>query len=490
MKVALKVRVEMIQPVEQSVDRIAIKAPFMVIPGIPTLLLPLHPFPWQSPFELKGTVRAEMAQKGNKCLWFPARDAWMMAHILRLAGYDVDAYGDDDFASGDQFFSPNYGHFTWPLLLDIKGGDPRIRLSNQRERKMVLTKLPHMLGHIFDKQRLIYEIRVISRGVSESHKNNMTPIMGEAEPGIIDDVPYVLHFAASNVLQSVPAWTQRLPAVFRFAPVVKDGGTSGRALTIDVSDADDPCTLHGIKLRARSMEIELHSSTPQQSEQDLITVAPSEPSGAPFTGGVLIEDVTEQEIETGKNGPLMITWEGETVLEEVENTDTERGSSGSSPVSTSPPTPAEKDNEGSPETGQRRGTHQLSREEKGKGPATKTVSPQPPQQDSLRRLGPPSEHRPRISVRTVTVPSPVTPQSIRSASIRPSVRYRPPIPPPQPTRTSRHTPIFGSGRGTALNVPRGSAPIRVVRNLGRVGPTNSPLPRSRSGSRSDQGGSL
>ncbi|KAI3862616.1 hypothetical protein MKW92_032403, partial [Papaver armeniacum] len=148
---------------EDSQVRVLVR--WMPLPGVPLLLLPLHCFPYKTPFELKGKL--DPADGKAYCNHWSVEwhKAWEVAHLYNLGGYSL-RYIDDDGVSGPRsFISPVATHFTWPVMRKPDRHDVKACISGMTESEKVILHIDDVVTAFFQKV-MDYETKVLGRGVA------------------------------------------------------------------------------------------------------------------------------------------------------------------------------------------------------------------------------------------------------------------------------------------------------------------------------------
>ncbi|KAL4569910.1 hypothetical protein LXL04_025557 [Taraxacum kok-saghyz] len=133
---------------------------------VPTLLLPLNPFTYNSPFTLKGKLSKEMCGYEFRDFRVGAHDAWLLTTVLSLAGYEIKSRQCFEPCQSKDYQYIDMAKMTWPVLHIPHDVGYRVVLSEQEEvadMKDRMITLPRIDGKFFDQQ-VPYETTILGRG--------------------------------------------------------------------------------------------------------------------------------------------------------------------------------------------------------------------------------------------------------------------------------------------------------------------------------------
>ncbi|UHK03130.1 MAG: coat protein [Sanya totivirus 6] len=161
------VRFETPQPPDTRPVMQALRVRVIPMAGCPTLLLPLAPFTEKTAFDGKGRVgpfpRSAYNKRGLKV---STHQAWQMAHIYRLAGYDLPLRCLQQSSRVSQAFSPNDVNFTWPVLHSCEDEVDDILAMPTRVRHRHFLELPDLTSRYNAGRALEYQFTYADRGVA------------------------------------------------------------------------------------------------------------------------------------------------------------------------------------------------------------------------------------------------------------------------------------------------------------------------------------
>ncbi|KAL7591593.1 hypothetical protein Lser_V15G31554 [Lactuca serriola] len=151
-------------------DTLYISAPWTTLAGVPTLLLPLNPFPYNSPFTLKGKLDKEMGRhvvRGGFRVGAP--NAWLLTSIVSLSDYHIKARQFSKPCQANEYHYIDMAKMTWPVLYGPNDVGYEVVLSEQEEvpAYKCKIKLPQIDNKFFDQQ-VPYETSIWGRGISLS----------------------------------------------------------------------------------------------------------------------------------------------------------------------------------------------------------------------------------------------------------------------------------------------------------------------------------
>uniref|UniRef100_A0AAU6R540 Capsid protein n=1 Tax=Cynanchum associated totivirus TaxID=3161584 RepID=A0AAU6R540_9VIRU len=215
---------------------LAIPAPWTVLPGVPTMLLPINPFPYNSIMSLKGVIAPDLGNLERRGFRVKAPQAWLIASVYRMAGYDIDVRYSGNSAGGRDYFAPNDVQMSWPVLFqpDEQGDD--IILVKQHERDAHFIDLPIVTNNFFKGNKLEYEIRPVRRGMSLDYQNNREDIFESG--GIMSMFSKItLAYTVTGTVQRLRSYITRSEQGFQFVDTVKGGVIPATAVTATASGA-------------------------------------------------------------------------------------------------------------------------------------------------------------------------------------------------------------------------------------------------------------
>ncbi|UUY86182.1 coat protein [Loquat associated totivirus 1] len=153
------------QEIEEGEEKLAVRLTWIPFAGVPTLAMPLNPFPYASPFNLKGVIDPGMGELTRKGFKMKAKDAWVVANLARLCGYDIDFRTGAELAGPTAFFSPNDVNMVWPVLNAPEEQDEDMTITSTTERSRVFIQLPPLHNKFFANQKLEYSVQIQRKGV-------------------------------------------------------------------------------------------------------------------------------------------------------------------------------------------------------------------------------------------------------------------------------------------------------------------------------------
>nr|UMQ74232.1 capsid protein [Helianthus annus leaf-associated totivirus 11] len=189
--------------------------------GVPTMLLPLNPFPEMTPFALHGAIDAKDMVRTRFGWETNVYTAWHWAWAARLCGYDVKIQSTYMRQGSDTFYAPNESSWTWPLLARPGMAGDKVRITDLVERRNNFVYLPPIHAPVF-QGKLEFRFQIISHSVSEPNRQN---------PSIICDYYGVnhristidTHITVAAEVRRVRGYIQRATADFQFVDTIQAG---------------------------------------------------------------------------------------------------------------------------------------------------------------------------------------------------------------------------------------------------------------------------
>nr|WNK15281.1 MAG: capsid protein [Totivirus monocotyledonae 2] len=223
------------------IRRLRIAVPWLPFAGVPTLIMPINPFSYNTPFSLKGVIDEHMGEVGRIGYKMKVEKAWEMANLLRMCGYDMTFTAAGNLAGPNSFSAPNNAQMVWPITWMHGEQLNDILVHQQRERANHFILLPHLVNRFIRNRKITYKTNIQYRGVAASHVMDRR-IIEEFGP------PVNLTLSA-NVTWDVPEGTRRMRGYvtrteqdFQFAETVKGGEIPIVSTLASVTIADAPST--------------------------------------------------------------------------------------------------------------------------------------------------------------------------------------------------------------------------------------------------------
>ncbi|AWX94596.1 putative coat protein [Panax notoginseng virus B] len=157
---------------EQMEEKVFVHMPWYTFPGVPTMILPLSPFPYNTPFNMKGRITTDIGKVDRRGLRLVSKTAWEVANLMRLCGYDSRFRDGGEIAGAGTYFSPNDANMVWPVLQVPDAQDDEVILTGQIDREAQFIDLPPMFNRFFIGKEVEYSIKVIRRGTATSFVDN------------------------------------------------------------------------------------------------------------------------------------------------------------------------------------------------------------------------------------------------------------------------------------------------------------------------------
>ncbi|KAL0913055.1 hypothetical protein M5K25_016486 [Dendrobium thyrsiflorum] len=167
-KAASKGKILFTVKVGKDQEKCRIRLPWLPFAGVPTMLVPINPFPYNSPFTLKGSVEESLGELGRNGFLMRIEKAWTVVNMARLCGYDMKVRFGGDTAGPSEFFAPNDVQMVWPVLWEVDEQNMKVSIVGQKPRDRVFIQLPPMYNSFFKKRKLTYLVDVQARGVAKS----------------------------------------------------------------------------------------------------------------------------------------------------------------------------------------------------------------------------------------------------------------------------------------------------------------------------------
>lgn len=154
---------DFVDPVQGSTTY-SIRAPRITFAGVPVLILPLNPFPYNSPFTMKGCIEEAPNKVDRKGLRTNITRAWEIANLYRLCGYDTNYDANVTVAGPSEWFAPNDAQMVWPVMIADDDQDEIVTIEEQPQRDNHFISLASTSSMAFKKQKYEYSIRINRRG--------------------------------------------------------------------------------------------------------------------------------------------------------------------------------------------------------------------------------------------------------------------------------------------------------------------------------------
>lgn len=90
------------------------------LPGVPVLLLPINPFPYDTPFLLQGTASPDLGEFSRKGFRVSLPEGWLVATMYSQCGYRLKYNAGGNISGCLTYRSPIGMSFTWPVMSDPK----------------------------------------------------------------------------------------------------------------------------------------------------------------------------------------------------------------------------------------------------------------------------------------------------------------------------------------------------------------------------------
>jgi hypothetical protein len=119
-------------------------------PGVPNLLLPLQPYHAPTPYGLSVTIDIPMSKKGRTGCALSPYEAWNLAWVARVCGYDVSVRRDTHTVGPRRFFAANETSWTHCLQLEEYEEGETIRIVGVEPREHVFIPFPPVHTKRFD----------------------------------------------------------------------------------------------------------------------------------------------------------------------------------------------------------------------------------------------------------------------------------------------------------------------------------------------------
>jgi hypothetical protein len=250
-------------PVQDDMEYVGICAPWLVFAGAPTLILPLKCFPYPTPFEFSGDIHEGLGTALTRSFKVSPTNAWLVANLARLCGYDLDVATTGHVAMGTRYFSPNDVNLVWPMLMEMEESpNVSVYLEGQRKRARHFIVLPPLTDKMINNNRILYRIDASKRGTAKSHvrdKQGIIEVLADDDPPRTE---YIVGFRTDKRVQRLQAWVTRQTQGFHYALFAEDGETSGQSQTPDAEGADALSLRRGISAAAVRKAMDSLFSTP------------------------------------------------------------------------------------------------------------------------------------------------------------------------------------------------------------------------------------
>nr|WEL36414.1 capsid protein [Bursera graveolens associated totivirus 1] len=196
--------------------------PYLTFPGFPTLLVPLDPFPFNSPLSLSGRVTSDDLEICRNNARVLPREMWSLANIGRLCGYDSVVRISTDTVGPSEYFGPNDVSFVWPVLIDEGQTEEKIAFNGYDMRDAHFVDLPPIWTRFFRGKSFEYNIRVMQRGVSQTFAGDRRNIEEAGPPNTFVRDTTVTYNIPDGV-KRLKGYISRDSSGFRFAGDVQGG---------------------------------------------------------------------------------------------------------------------------------------------------------------------------------------------------------------------------------------------------------------------------
>nr|UHS72535.1 MAG: putative coat protein [Totiviridae sp.] len=119
-------------------------------PGVPNLLLPLQPYHVPTPYGLSIVIDIPMSKKGRTGCALDPYEAWNLAWVARICGYDVRVRKDTQTRGPKRFFASNETSWTHSMQLEEYEEGEKIRIVGIEPRDNVFIPFPPVHTKRFD----------------------------------------------------------------------------------------------------------------------------------------------------------------------------------------------------------------------------------------------------------------------------------------------------------------------------------------------------
>ncbi|ALX17419.1 putative coat protein [Panax notoginseng virus A] len=196
-------------------DRVFVHMPWYTFAGVPTMILPLSPFPYNTPFNMKGTISPELGKMDRRGFRLMSRNAWEIANLLRLCGYDARMRDGGEIAGAGTYFAPNDANMVWPVMQVPDAQDDDVILTGQIDREVQFIDLPPVYNRFFTGKKIEYSITVLKRGTATSFTDNRKDVAEWGGPVTLTREVTVTYEVPESVSR-LRAYISRNESGFRF----------------------------------------------------------------------------------------------------------------------------------------------------------------------------------------------------------------------------------------------------------------------------------
>ena len=153
---------EDISPDRSGSNRMSLK--WVPLPGVPTLLLPLKPFPYATPFEFDGVLSPDQGSITRQGYTLTPVECWRLVCLYQMYKYSLltvfegEAHGLLEFHAADNMY------LSWPVMPDLGQQGYRFHIQRMEADYDVMNELPAVTGVGFKNFKLEYSALVKRRG--------------------------------------------------------------------------------------------------------------------------------------------------------------------------------------------------------------------------------------------------------------------------------------------------------------------------------------
>ncbi|UTQ50478.1 MAG: coat protein [Koper totivirus 1] len=216
--------VTVIEAVYAEDSSYSVRVPRLNFPGYPTLIVPLAPFPYDSPLSLKGVVKGAELDLKRHSWHIKAQQVWSIANLVHLCGYElvVDIVGAINMP---RMYCDSQSCFTWPILMQQDAVDDVLHVKDMMRWRNNApdVELPQLNTKFAADVDLAYSMTVGQRGVMsrDKRKDKFVTDWGiEAELRRDMTVTYTVPEGVADVR----GWIKRGDLDFHFVPHAQGGG--------------------------------------------------------------------------------------------------------------------------------------------------------------------------------------------------------------------------------------------------------------------------
>nr|WNK15279.1 MAG: capsid protein [Totivirus sp. 'monocotyledonae'] len=203
------------------VQKAFIRTPWITFAGLPTLIMPLNPFPYNNPFSMKGEISPDLGQLKRKGFKMESQTAWFVANLFRICGYDLTAEIHNT-AGAKSYFAPNNVNFVWPVMHKKDLQDTDALLLEQTMRNQHWIDLPPVINKFFDKKKIVFRIDVKSRGVAANYNMHRRDV-GEFGGAVTLQPRATVSYSVADNIARLRGYINRSAEGFRFVGGVQGG---------------------------------------------------------------------------------------------------------------------------------------------------------------------------------------------------------------------------------------------------------------------------